>query len=175
MSLSEDSFRPRARTTGWLAFLLVVVAGPIGCDSSHDHDHDHDHDSPHEHAGHSHAAPHGGTLVMFGNETAHLELVLDPATGTIDGYVLDGSADTGVRIAQRSIELTIERDGTKSTLTLEAGANTLSGETPGDTSEFHGKSEQLVGAKKFRATVTSVTIKGVHFADVAFDFPEGNH
>jgi len=36
-----------------------------------------------EEGGHEHHAPHGGTLVVFGDEAAHVELVLDPKTGAL--------------------------------------------------------------------------------------------
>jgi hypothetical protein len=42
---------------------------------------------------HEHTAPHGGSLVEFGEEFAHIELVLDSATGVLTAYVLDGEAE----------------------------------------------------------------------------------
>ena len=50
---------------------------------------------------HQHKAPHKGTLVEFGEEFAHLELVLDQATGKISAWVLDGEAEKAVRVAQK--------------------------------------------------------------------------
>ena len=45
---------------------------------------------------HEHKPPHSGTLVEFGEEFAHLELVLDAATGTLKAYALDGEAEKAV-------------------------------------------------------------------------------
>ena len=67
--------------------------------SGHDHhDHHHEGHSQDDHSGHGHhhVAPHGGTLVVFGNEFAHLELVLDLSVGKLDAYFLDGMAVMGV-------------------------------------------------------------------------------
>jgi hypothetical protein len=57
--------------------------------------HAHDH-SAHQH---EHKAPHGGTPVVLGNEAYHLEFVLDPATGKLSAYVLDGEMEKFVRTA----------------------------------------------------------------------------
>ena len=52
---------------------------------------------------HEHHPPHKGTLVEFGEEFAHLELVLDPATGKLTAYALDGEAEKAVRLKQTEI------------------------------------------------------------------------
>src|SRR3954463_7317819 len=87
---------------------------------------------------HEHHAPHKGTLIEFGEEFAHLELVIDQASGKITAYVLDGEAEKAVRVAQGTVEISVPKtDKTDAfTITLKAQASALSGEKEGDTSEF---------------------------------------
>src|SRR6266699_3894920 len=76
---------------------------------------------------HEHHAPHKGTLVEFGEEFAHLELVLSK-DGKLTGYVLDGEAEKAVRVKQKEIEIkisTIEGKEKSVTITLKATANVL--------------------------------------------------
>ncbi|MGE3524203.1 MAG: hypothetical protein AB7I96_15190 [Candidatus Dadabacteria bacterium] len=131
--------------------------------------------------GHEHTAPHGGTLIVLGDEFAHLELVLDPEEGTLRGYVLDGEAESPVRIEQREIEIRIavpdpggNVPASELPLRLSAVYNILTGEKEGDTSEFAVRSERLKGMKQFGAVITAITIKGREFEEVEFRFPEGN-
>ena len=121
---------------------------------------------------HEHHAPHKGTLVEFGEEFAHLELVIDQATGKISGYVLDGEAEKPIRVAQTEIVLKVAKEDFS--VTLKAVANDLSGEKVGDTSEFEGQSDKLKGLKNFDALVVAITVKGKEFKDVKFNFPKGN-
>ncbi len=123
-------------------------------------------------AEHEHAAPHGGTLVELGEEFAHLEIVLDAATGRLTAYALDGEAEKAVRVKTSGIEIGI-RDPAL-TLKLEGVANSLTGETAGDTSEFTAQNDKLKGATRFEGTVRSLAIKGKQFTNVAFRFPDGN-
>ena len=131
--------------------------------------------------GHEHTAPHGGTLIVLGDEFAHLELVLDPEDGTLRGYVLDGEAENPVRLDQPEIEIRIvvpdaagNAYGSELPLRLSAVYNILTGEKEGDTSEFAVRSERLKGVKQFGAVITAVTVKGREFHEVEFRFPEGN-
>ena len=129
-----------------------------------------------------HTAPHGGTLVVLGEEFAHFELVVDANEGKLTAYILDGEAENPVRIQQGEIELEMrienpdrnESDELNFPLKLKASANVLTGETVGDTSEFIGQSDQLKGVTNFNAVLTLITIKGKKFKDTAFNFPKGN-
>ena len=134
---------------------------------------------------HEHHPPHKGTLVEFGEEFAHLELVFDPASGKLTAYALDGEAEKAVRIKQATIEIKIgsvtwgsgaptTKDAGLSSITLKAQANPLSGEKEGDTSEFSVTSDKLKNVKEFDGVVTVLTIKGKEFKDVKFNFPKGN-
>jgi hypothetical protein len=141
----------------------------------------HDHGKKDDHEHHHHTAPHDGTLVVFGEESAHFELVLDPATGKLTAFSLDGEAEKAVPLAAPAIELAVKVSAKKSdsgttgtTISLKAVANPLTGETIGATSQYEGQSDLLKGAKKFHGTFKSVTIKGAEFKNVEFKFPEGN-
>lgn len=150
----------------------VLLAGATAAQAQHAHNHDHGHGH------HHHAAPHGGTLLLFGNEFAHLELVHEPATGKMTGYVLDGEAVKGIRLQQADIKVHLlqGRDmKSTSSVTLKAVANPLTGEKPGDSSQFEGRSDFLKNVKNFPVVIDSVTIKGTRFEKVASWFPEGNH
>jgi hypothetical protein len=131
---------------------------------------------------HEHTAPHGGTLVVFGEEFAHLELVLDANQGKLTAYVLDGEAENPVRISQEEIELKISikkpggQEGEKFSffLKLMPVANVLTGETVGDTSEFTGQADKLKGTTNFNAVLTMIIVKGKEFKNLTFNFPKGN-
>ena len=122
---------------------------------------------------HEHTAPHGGTLIAFGEEFAHLELVVNAENGEITAYALDGEAEKSVPLAQETIEIEIEKPQ-KFKIKLEAVENTLTGETRGATSEFRADAAQLKDLKEFDAKVNSITIRGREFKNVHFNFPEGN-
>ncbi len=126
---------------------------------------------PAEHA-HTHRAPHGGTLVVLGEEFAHLELVFDPRTGTVEAYILDGAAESGVAIADRELRFTVE--GIATPMVLEARSSALTGESPGSSSRFGGHWTDLIEDEQFRATLALITVRGIEFREIVFGFPEGN-
>lgn len=163
------------KTVVILMTILAITFAQSGCEKKDPH---HGNQSePHgTHAHHHHTAPHGGALVVLGEEFAHIEFVLEESTGKLTGYVLDSEAEKPVRLTQKSIELKINglKMGQAITLQLNAVANVLTGETEGDTSQYEGQSDVLKGVTEFRAQITSIAVKGQHFADVDFDFPEGN-
>lgn len=158
----------------WTAILAVIIT-QFSCEKKEVHRHEqgttHETDVHHEHT-----APHGGTLVVFGDEFAHIELVLNKTTGELTGYVLDGEAENPVRLSQTAIELKIRREDTQSDFSLQLSgvANVLTGETEGDTSQFAAQSDALKGASEFAAEIVSIAIKGQMFAHIDFEFPEGN-
>jgi len=124
---------------------------------------------------HEHEAPHGGTLVVFGNELAHVELVLDRETGALRAYVLDGDAQRGIPVAQPLLAVDVTPpDGEPFRVGLAAVESVLTGETVGRTSEFVGRSEGLVGLERFDGAIREIDVKGRSFRNVRFGFPEGN-
>ena len=158
----------------WTAILAIVIA-QFSCEKKEEHHHEQS-ETQKTDAHHEHTAPHGGTLVVFGDEFAHIELVLDQTTGKLTGYVLDGEAEKAVRLSQKTVELKIHREDTESDFTLQLSgvANVLTGETEGHTSQFAAQSDQLKGASEFHAEIVSIAIKGQMFTDIDFEFPEGN-
>ena len=170
----------------WTVVLAVVIT-QLSCEKKEEHRHEQaatpETDTRHEQAAtpeakthHEHTAPHGGTLVVFGDEFAHIEFVLDQTTGKLTGYVLDGEAEKSVRLSQKTVELKIHQEDIQSEFTLQLSgvANVLTGETEGDTSQFAAQSDALKGASEFHAEIVSIAIKGQMFADIDFEFPEGN-
>lgn len=123
--------------------------------------------------GHEHTAPHGGSLVVFGKEFAHLEVVIDALSGQITAYALDGEAENAVKIAQESIVIEVEKPS-KFSISLDAVENSLTGEKRGATSEFRAQSEQLKELREFDGLVRSLTIRGKKFDNIKFNFPKGN-
>ena len=158
----------------WTAILAIIIA-QLSCEKKEQHHHvqteTHETDTHHEHT-----ALHGGTLIVFGDEFAHIELVLDQTTGKLTGYVLDGEAEKPVRVSQKTIELKIHREDIQSDFSLQLSgvANVLTGETEGDTSQFTAQSDALKGASEFHAEIVSIGIKGQVFTNIDFEFPEGN-
>ena len=139
--------------------------------------------APPLHAEHRHVAPHGGTLVELGPDLAHVELVLDPRAGKLTAYVLDGEAENAVRIQARQLELLLRDvkrglgvpvEPQQSKLVLEAIGNVLTGETPGDTSQFEAKTPTLAGVLEFKGALTRLEVRGAAFERVDFSFPAGN-
>ena len=123
-------------------------------------------------AAHVHTAPHGGTLVDL--EGAHLELVFDLATGKMTGYILDAEAEKSVRIEQKVIRLVAITRLQTIVVDLDAVGNPLTGEKPGDTSQFEGRSTPLKAFAEFECQVKEITVKGKLLGAAPFPFPKGN-
>lgn len=155
--------------------ILAIIFAQFGCEKKGSH-HSEQEGSHETHAHHEHTAPHGGTLVVLGEEFAHVEFVLEKATGKLTAYVLDGEAEKPIRLTENTIGLKINRLNPEQTMALQLQAvpNVLTGETEGDTSQFEGQSEALEGATEFQAEIASIVVKGQTFTDVDFEFPEGN-
>jgi len=120
--------------------------------------------------GHRHEAPHGGALVELEHEALNLELLVDPSTGTMTAWVLDGHCENAVRIPQEAIELTLVLGGTAAAVRLDAVENPLTGEKKGDTSQFRGAHDGLRGAGEFAGTVRSVKVGPRAFESVKFRY-----
>ncbi|MCX7717412.1 MAG: hypothetical protein N2111_03280 [Candidatus Sumerlaeaceae bacterium] len=129
--------------------------------------------------GHSHAAPHGGTLVSLGGCFAHVEFVVDSTAGRLTAYILDGNAERGVRVAQPELEASLSVEDPKpasestATLVLKLVAQTsvLTGEKPGDASEFAATADALKGARRVSGRLGPLSIKGQKFDGVEFQWP----
>jgi hypothetical protein len=126
---------------------------------------------------HEHHAPHKGSLQVLGEEFSHYELVLDPATGTLDVYVLDGEAEKAVRVKQKQLVFKLKARGAKGPavkVVAKALANELTGETVGDTSQFEAVVPALKGAQAFDGSLVLGQVKGRTFKDLKIKHPEGN-
>jgi hypothetical protein len=130
----------------------------------------------HAHAGHAHehVAPHGGTVVVLGDEQFHLEFVRDPAAGKLTAYVLDAHLEDFIRIPAAGFEIAATAAGRPETLTLTPVANLATGETVGDSAEFATQADWLKTTSEFDAVLSSITIRGATFTGVKFNFPQGN-
>ncbi len=119
-------------------------------------------------AEHHHVAPHGGRLIELGKHAFNIELVRDGQTGTLTAFLLDAHAENFVRIATPSLEVELTAQGQTITLPLTAVAQSQTGETVGDTSQFRGQAELLKGSGPVSGKVKVVELRGTRFQDVTF-------
>ena len=143
----------------WIAVALVVL--PACGEKEHRH-------APASVGRHVHTALHGGTLVEIGDHAYNLELLLDPAAGRLTAWVLDAHAENFVRLRPPTIELTVTAGGDQQALTLAAVANSATGETVGDTSQFEAQAAWLKGATGLAGSIGALEIKGAKFERIAF-------
>lgn len=140
------------------SFFLALLL--LGCSAPHDHDHPSTTTTPQSgHHHHHHPAPHGGQLIEIGEEFAHLEALWKPESGELRIYVLDGEAQRGVPLVQPSIRLLIG----KQSYELPAQSNPLSGEKPGNSSEFAAQLSDLKNQKAWTGEVEMIELKGRKF------------
>jgi hypothetical protein len=123
---------------------------------------------------HQAAPPHRGTPVVLGDEQFTIELVREPASGTLRAYVLDGEMEDFIRIAARQLDLQVQLQDRKESLSLKPVADLATGETVGDTSLFEARCDWLKSADTFKGTFRNLKIQDQTFKSVAFSFPEGN-
>jgi hypothetical protein len=146
------------------AVLVVTIAGASSCGRN---------EAPGASGttAHEHKAPHGGTLVELGDEFAHVELVHDRTVGTLTAYVLDGEAEHAVRIVQPTIELRLAAPRSAE-LELTGRDSPLTGEKPGDTSEFGASGAVLRTASAVKGAIVRITVRGQSFTDLPFTLPQ---
>lgn len=131
------------------AGLLVGCSGEASNEHGHKHgpdgDHSHDKESESESNGeHAHSAPHAGELIVLIAEGAHLELVHDAEKGKLTAYFLGAHADTPLRLTQETLSLSFPTAAGENDFVLKAVESALTGETVGDTSQFHLQDAGLV-------------------------------
>jgi hypothetical protein len=153
------------------ASLLLLMAAGCGRHSHSDHDHDHGAGAHHHH--HEHVAPHGGTVVVLGDEAFHIEFVHDPSGAAMSAYLLDGHMENFTRIAQPSFEVIARSEGQARTLVFRAVAEAATGETVGDTAHFRATDPWLAGDVAFDGVIPAINVRGATFGDVTFTFPGG--
>lgn len=163
-SLTSDSMKPPSLLTALILALTTALAGCSRQHSDHDHaGHNHDHGDGH---GHVHTAPHGGSLCAIGDHQFNVEFVLDPAAGKLTAYALDAHAENFVRIAAATLEIQITTPSPSRTLTLTAVANSATGETVGNTSQFEAGADWLKGATSLSGILTRFDAQGSAFQNV---------
>ena len=118
--------------------------------------------------GHVHKAPHGGTLLELGQHAYSLELVRDNDAGKLVAYVLDGHAENFIRIAASTLDATVFASGERRTLSLRAVANSVTGETVGNTSQFEAQADWLKKSGALNGEIGPVEIRGTKFGPAAF-------
>ena len=123
---------------------------------------------------HEHKPLHHGTPVVLGDEEYHLELVLDPAAGRMQAYVMDGELENFVRIQAQSFNIAARLPGREEILKLIAVPNNATGEKVGDTSLFETQAEWLKKTSSFEAVIKAVEVRGKSYQNVPFNFPKGN-
>lgn len=113
--------------------------------------------------------------MVVGEETAHVEFVLDQETGELTAYVYDAHVQEPVAIAQTELKIavTIEKEGDE---LPEAKEVVLVAVEPkeGKANQFAARIEALKGAKHFDAALEGVKIGEQEFKGITFSFPEGN-
>ncbi len=146
-----------------LTILCLTVFLP-GCGDGHDH-------AAEGHGGHHHDAPHGGTLVELGEHENSVEFVLDATAGTLTAYVLDGHAESFVKIASGSWTVEAKAGDKVETLSFAPQANAATGEIIGNTSQFLAQAEWLKTTAAFEGTIVELDIRGKKYSGVKFKFP----
>lgn len=177
---SRASFRfPPMKSPLFLLSALVACALLAGCGKKQTGEvmHYGSKNSRDEHAGHTHApagghvhkAPNGGELVELGAHQFNVEFKYDAARGVLQAWVLDAHAENFVRVAMDAFDVQ-EAEGARRVITLRATANSLTGETAGDTSCFEGAAPWLREVKHFDGVIKAVRVRGTDFRDVPFHF-----
>ena len=94
-------------------------------------------------AAHAHPdeGPHGGSLIVFGDEKYHAELVNDEKAGTVTIYILDGAAKKAVAIEAAEITINLKHDGNAEQFKLAAKAD--AGDPEGKSSRFFSDEKEL--------------------------------
>ena len=114
--------------------ISVLSVGFFAC-SEHQHD-----ESCESHGGlHVHEPLLGGQLMALGEHGSgyNLELLID-AKNHFSVYILDAHAENFVRTDQESLQVNLS-DENKTSLALDAVADSATGETVGNTSHFQSK------------------------------------
>ena len=155
------------KSTRLLPVLAAVALLATACSKS-DHA-THDHDKKSAHSAHVHVAPHGGTLVEIGDHAYNVDLLLDAATGTLHGWLLNAHAKGVTDVAKttmKSFEAIVTVQGKKETLVFRAVP-------PADGSAFDAQADWLKTVTEFDGIFPRLVIDGETFNGTAFNFPKG--
>jgi len=150
----------------YLASLLMVFA--VGCgDAEKSDSHDPERDAAAA-GSHGHAPKMGGTLVDL-DHLVQVEFVLDPEAGRLTAHIWNGHVESAVKIAQGTIDVTVRLDGGRLvTVSLEAQASELSGDTVGNSSRFSGVEGKLKGRERVEGMIEKLEARGQTWTKVEF-------
>ena len=112
--------------------------------------------------------------MVLGDESFHIEFVLQSTNQQLEAYILDGHMDEYVRLEIPSFEVLAKLPDGNETILFQAVTNLATGETVGDTALFRADTDPLQGAVEFDAEIVSIEIRSNRFENVAFHFPVGN-
>ena len=110
----------------------------------------------------------------MGDEEAHIEFLVDAEAGTVTAWFFTPHMERYLRIKAETFEVLARRADGEAMLTFAAVANTGTGETVGDTSQFVARADWLAGARSFDAVLPEVSVRGTVYRDIAFNYPKGN-
>lgn len=116
-----------------------------------------------------HDSPRGGTLVEIGEHEFNVDLVLDRATGTLHGWLLNAHAKGATDVAKttmKSFEAIVTVQGKKQTLIFRPVP-------PTGGSAFDAQADWLKSATEFDGTFPRLVIDGETFTGTTFNFPKG--
>lgn len=111
-------------------------------------------------------------MTELGDHVAQLEIVHDAESGTLTLYAFDGHADMPLKLGVESVFVEVEPEshGGYIPLELKGVANSLTGETTSDTSQFSVVDEELKQFENFRAVIPAIVVRGATFEEVAFEY-----
>ena len=121
-----------------------------------------------------HEAPHHGALVPIGKSDAHLEFVLEPKTGLLTCYALDGEAKEPLRLRQTMLFVNIDAAGDKFPIVLFAPKDqNVDPAVPRGGSMFQASHRHLEGVTSFEGDIGEVKVGRQAYRLVKFSYPEG--
>jgi len=146
-------------------FSILISLLVVGC-TEHQHD-----ESCESHGGlHVHEPLLGGQLMALGEHGSgyNLELLIDEKN-RFSVYILDAHAENFVRIEQEYLQVDLS-NGNKTSLALDAVADSATGETVGNTSHFQSKGtvENLLPLK---GLIQMIEIGSKQYSAIEFFFP----
>lgn len=147
--------------------LSILSLGFFAC-SDHQHD-----ESCKSHGGHHvHQPLLGGALVPLGEHGGGYNLeVLTTADQFLSVYILDAHAENFVRIAQPKIDLELSDQNQSVILSLDAIADSATGETVGNTSHFRSPTP-INSSLPASGILQSIKIGANEYNQTRISFPE---
>lgn len=127
--------------------------------------------------GHGHVAPHGGTLIMLGLHTAHVEIALEAESGRLYLYALDDEAVNlyALPATPITLEIRLAPEEDWHPLSLQPDDDPAYRLTESRSQRFSVVDPALIGRTRFDLRLPELTFAGRTFPKLTTRFPEGNH